>query len=158
MMLDPSGLSFSQLHGQPERSLKPPDSDTTSVSIILVAESRLAYFLKSVLKSPKAAPVLPDVGVLSWAASTAASAPPWSLYETLADILTARQRVQVLSLYSSLPATYKMILNGRLCHLTENLQQRKTSPRFRTSFYTQKRKRELDKSMSHDRPTAAGST
>lgn len=34
--------------------------------------------------------MLLDVGVLSWAASTAASAPPWSLYETLADI-THRQ-------------------------------------------------------------------
>lgn len=74
---------------------------------ILVAQSPLTYFLKSVLKSPKAAPVLPEVGVLSWAASTAASAPPWSLYETPVDILTARQRVQLLSLHSGLLAINK---------------------------------------------------
>lgn len=77
------------------------------------------------LKSPKAAPVLPEVGVLSWAASTAASAPPWSLYETLFDILAARQRVQFWSLYSRLPAIYKLIFNGRLCNLVEKLPAEK---------------------------------
>lgn len=34
----------------------------------------------------------------------------------------------------------------------KTFHQRKTSPRFRTSFYTQKRKREVDKAVSHDRP------
>lgn len=47
----------------------------------------LTYFLKSALKSPKAAPVLAEVGVLSCPASTAASAPPWSLYKALVDML-----------------------------------------------------------------------
>lgn len=50
--------------------------------------AELAYFLKSALNSPKAAPVLEEVGVLSWPASTAASAPPWSLYETPVDMLS----------------------------------------------------------------------
>lgn len=52
--------------------------------------AQLAYFLKSVLKSPKAAPELAEVGVLSWPASTAASAPPWSLYKTPVDMLSAK--------------------------------------------------------------------
>lgn len=77
------------------------------------------------LKSPKAAPVLPEVGVLSWAASTAASAPPWSLYETPVDILTARQRVQFVSLYSGLLAIYKRVLNVRMCHLVKKLPAEK---------------------------------
>lgn len=50
--------------------------------------AKLAYFLKSALKSPKAAPVLEEVGVLSWPASTAASAPPWSLYKAAVDMLS----------------------------------------------------------------------
>lgn len=56
--------------------------------------AKLAYFLKSVLKSPKAAPELEVVGVLSWPASTAASAPPWSLYRTAVDMF----RIQRTSL------------------------------------------------------------
>lgn len=52
-----------------------------------VTRVQLAYFLKSVLNSPKAAPVLEVVGVLSCPASTAASAPPWSLYKAPVDML-----------------------------------------------------------------------
>lgn len=112
----------------------------------------MTHFLKSVLKSPKAAPVLLEVGVLSWAASTAASAPPWSLYETPVDILTAIQRVQLASLYCGL-AIQKQVFNFGMCHF----QKLPAEKNFRdsASFYTQKRKREVDKAMSHDRPSTA---
>lgn len=50
-------------------------------------QEELTHFLKSVLKSPKAAPELAEVGVVSCPASTAASAPPcWSLYKAPVDM------------------------------------------------------------------------
>lgn len=85
-----------------------------------------------------------------------------SLRSSLVIIRDARRHTharQFLSLYAGLLAIYKRVSNVRMCHLVKkNFQQRKTSPRFRRSFYTQKRKRELDKSMSHDRPSAADNT
>lgn len=56
-------------------------------------------------------------------------------------------------------AIYKRFLNVKMCHLVKKPSSGEKLLRdFRTSFYTQKRKRELDKSMSHDRPSAADNT
>lgn len=77
--------------------------------------AQLAYFLKSVLKSPKAAPELAVVGVLSWPASTAASAPPWSLYKTPVDMLSAKQSTQEVNLYSAPLPIYKLRINVKIC-------------------------------------------